>query len=144
MNSSAFREVPKPTLELNGLCVLIVEDSWHVGVGLQNLLESWGAEAMGPAASAAEADRVTVERTPDVAIVDINLRRGERSHELIDRLHDQGVQVIVITGYADNSLPPSKAVAILQKPLKEDLLLANLLTAKIKRDRTERKFNKFP
>jgi len=137
MNSSAFREVPKPTLELNGLCVLIVEDSWHVGVGLQNLLESWGAEVMGPTASPAEADQVTAERTPDVAIVDINLRRGEQSYGLIDRLHDRGIRVIVITGYADISFPPSKAVAMLQKPLKEDLLLANLLTAKIKRDRTE-------
>jgi ActR/RegA family two-component response regulator len=66
------------------------------------------------------------ERRPDVAIVDINLRHGERSYGLIDQLYDQGIRVVVITGYADAALPPSKAAVILQKPVREDQLLVNL------------------
>lgn len=112
--------------DLNGLCVLVVEDSWQVSSGLKMLLESCGAEVMGPAATAAQAERLTAERRPDVAIVDINLRRGERSYGLIDQLHDQGIRVVVMTGYADTSVPAGKAEAILQKPVLEDRLLASL------------------
>jgi len=130
MTSSDSHEPPetKPS-DLNGLCVLIVEDSWQVGTGLKMLLESWGADVIGPVATTADAERMTSERSPDVAIVDINLRRGERSYGLIDRLHDQGIRVVVITGYTDASLPPGKAAAILQKPMREDLLLASLRPA---------------
>lgn len=138
MTSSGSHEPPetKPS-DLNGLCVLIVEDSWQVGTGLRMLLESWGAEVMGPAATTAEAERLIAERTPDAALVDINLRRGERSYVLIDRLHDRGVRVVVITGYAEALLLPGKADAILQKPMKEDLLLASLRPGNVRRDRKE-------
>jgi len=112
--------------DLGGLCVLVVDDSWHVSSGLKVLLESWGADVIGPAATTADAERMASERRPDVAIVDINLRGGERSYGLIDRLYDQGIRVVVLTGYADASLPHGKATAILQKPIKEDLLLASL------------------
>ena len=88
--------------------VLVVEDSWQVGTGLKMLLESWGADVIGPAATTADAERMVSERRPDVALVDINLRGGERSHGLIDRLYDQGIRVVVITGYADASLPPAR------------------------------------
>ena len=115
--------------ELNGLCILVVEDSWDVGAGLKMLLESWGADVLGPVATVAEAERVAHERKPDVAIVDINLRRGERSYGLIDRLQGQGIRVVVMTGYADASVPPGTADAVLQKPMKEDLLLASLRPA---------------
>ena len=112
--------------DLSGLCVLVVDDSWHVSSGLKMLLELWGADVIGPAATTADAERMASERRPDVAIVDINLRGGERSYGLIDRLYDQGIRVVVITGYADAALPPSKAAVILQKPVSEDQLLANL------------------
>lgn len=81
---------------------------------------------MGPAATAAQAERLTAERTPDVAIVDINLRRGERSYGLIDQLRNQGIRVVVMTGYADASVAPGRAEAILQKPVREDRLFASL------------------
>jgi len=115
---------------LNGLWILIVEDSWDVGTGLKMLLESWGAEVAGPAATMADAARLVSERTPDVALVDIHLRDGELSYCLIDQLHDQGVRVVVISGYADVSLAVGKAAAILQKPMREDVLLASIRPAR--------------
>jgi CheY-like chemotaxis protein len=128
MNHSDSEEAPKAKpSDLEGVCVLVVEDSWQVGTGLKILLESWGAEVIGPAAATVEAERLIAERTPHVAIVDVHLRHGERSYGLIDRLRDQGIRIVVITGYADTLLPPGKADAILQKPIKEDLLLASLL-----------------
>jgi DNA-binding NtrC family response regulator len=112
--------------DLSGLCVLVVEDSWNVAAALKRLLQSRGADVIGPAATAADANRMVSERRPDVAIVDINLRRGERSYGLIDRLYDQGIRVVVMTGYADAALPQGKAAVILHKPIRADVLLANL------------------
>jgi hypothetical protein len=47
-------------------------------------------------------------------------------------LNDQGVRVVVMSGYAVLPLAPEKAVAILQKPIIEAQLLAalGLATAK--------------
>ena len=80
----------------------------------------------GPVATAAEADRATSEQTPVVALVDLNLRGGERAYDLIDRLHDRGISVIVTSGYEVLPRPPAKAVAIFQKPFGEAQLLALL------------------
>jgi hypothetical protein len=90
------------------------------------LLESWGANILGPVATIAEAERMISERSPNVAIVDITLRGGEESHSFIDRLCDKGIRVVVATGDAGLSLPFGTAAVILQKPMKEDALLASL------------------
>ena len=114
--------------ELDGIRVLIVEDSWDVGTGLKMLLETWGAETVGPVATMDDARCLVSECTPDVALVDINLRNGEQSYGLIDWLHERGIRIIVISGYPDVSLANGKASAILPKPVRHDLLLANLLS----------------
>jgi DNA-binding NtrC family response regulator len=125
MLSSSSR-VPAGAAELDGVCVLVVEDSWDVGTGLKMLLESWGADIAGPVATMADARRLALERSPAVALVDINLRNGEQSYELIDWLHERGVRIVVISGYPDVFLAKDKAIAILPKPMREDLLLASL------------------
>jgi len=112
--------------DLDGLRVLIVEDSWHVSTGLRMLLEARGATVDGPVATTADAMRLVSESTPDVAIVDINLRDGELSYELIDRLLDRGIRIVVLTGYADLSLRQGKVAAILHKPVREEVLIASL------------------
>jgi CheY-like chemotaxis protein len=112
--------------DLDGLRVLVVEDSWQVSTGLRRLLEAWGAIVHGPVATSADAMRLVSERTPDVAIVDINLRDGERSYELIDRLQDRGIRIVVLTGYADVSLKEGNAAVILQKPARDEVLIASL------------------
>ena len=117
--------------DLNGMHVLIVEDAWDIGIGLKELLEARGANVAGPVATCADARRLLFEGIPDVALVDINLRRGELSFDLIERLHHEGVRVVVITGYDDVSLEPGKVAAIVQKPIGEDRLLAALLPAMV-------------
>jgi DNA-binding NtrC family response regulator len=85
-----------------------------------------GADVAGPAATIADAERLVAEHTPDVAIVDVNLRDGERSNDLIDRLHAQHIPVVIVTGYTAVSLPSGKAEAVLQKPVGVETLLAIL------------------
>jgi CheY-like chemotaxis protein len=113
-------------LNLSHLRILIVEDSWQLGTALSSLLRSLGADVAGPAASAAEAERLMSERVPDVAIVDINLRDGELAYDLIDTLNDRGVRVIVTSGYADVSFAAGKTAAVLLKPIREAQLLDSL------------------
>ena len=112
--------------ELKGVHILLVEDSWQLGNALKRLLRLLGADVAGPAATKADAERLVAERTPDVAIVDINLREGERANDLIDRLHERRIPVLVVTGYTNVSLPPGKAEAILEKPVSVETLLAVL------------------
>jgi CheY-like chemotaxis protein len=129
MNSPNAHNLPgaaQDSWDLKGVSILLVEDSWHLGVALKNLLKAWGAEVFGPVATAAEADRLTSEHRPAVALVDLNLRGGERAYDLIDRLHERGIPVIVTSGYEVLPRPPGKAVAVLQKPFGEAQLLALL------------------
>jgi DNA-binding response OmpR family regulator len=112
--------------DLNGMCILLVEDSWNVGVALKRQLQTLGLEVAGPVATAVEAERLMTERQPDAAIVDFNLRGGEKANGLINRLHDQGVCVIVASGYSIPPMMPGMVVAILEKPIHEAQLVAAL------------------
>ena len=112
--------------DIDGLRVLIVEDSWHVSTGLRRLLEGRGATVFGPVATTADAMRLVSESAPDVALVDINLRDGELSYELIDWLQGRGIRVVVLTGYSDISLQKGKVAIILQKPVRDEVLIASL------------------
>ncbi len=111
---------------LNGLRVLVIEDSWPVGAALKRLFETLGAEVAGPVATTAEAARAISERPIDVAVVDINLRGGELAYDLIDQLHDQGIRTVVLTGYDDPPLRQGKVAAVLRKPVQADELLRSL------------------
>jgi DNA-binding NtrC family response regulator len=93
---------------------------------LKRLLEIGGAEVAGPVATASDAVRLISERAPDVALVDISLRSGELSYDLIDQLHDHGIHVIVITGYRHVSFTQGKVAAVLQKPVSGEVILTNL------------------
>ena len=124
--SSSHEPLSPRSEELKGLSILLVEDSWHVGKAMKGLLRVLGAEVVGPAATTADAERFVAERTPDVAIVDINLRHGETSGNLIDRLLEQRIPVIIVTGYAAVTLPTRNVEAILEKPVRKQRLLENL------------------
>ena len=97
--SSSVAGAQQGEAELRDLRVLVVEDSWHVAHALKTLLEELGVSVAGPAATLDEAERLLAARTPDVAIVDINLK-GEMAYGLIDHLNDIGARVVVISGYA--------------------------------------------
>jgi len=114
------------SLDLSGVRILVVEDSWQLAMALKSLLQSCGAEVSGPVATSADALRLAAEQAPDAALVDFNLRGGERADVLIDKLHEQGILVIVTSGYAVLPVVPRHAAAILHKPISEAQLLDSL------------------
>ncbi len=120
--------IPEPAgaLNLNGMRILLVEDSWHLGMATKSFLQACGADVAGPFATVADAEGAVSERAPDAALVDFNLRGGERAISLIDRLHDQGVLIIVTSGYSNLPIESGKVAAVLQKPISEAQLLESL------------------
>lgn len=113
-------------MDLRGMRVLVVDDSWHVGKALKNLLEDLGADVAGPAATAPEAEDLIAKQIPDLAFVDVKLREGELAYDLIDYLHKREIRVIIISGYAVLPQRVQNVAAILQKPFTESNLLATL------------------
>ena len=104
---------------------MLFRSSWFIANALQSLLEEVGMVIAGAAATTTDAERLACERAPKLAVVDVKLQDG-MAFDLIDRLHDLGVQVIVVSGFATFSTPPVKASAILQKPFSGEELLAAL------------------
>jgi hypothetical protein len=60
--------------------------------------------------------------------VDINLR-GEMAYGLIDQMHDAGVCIVVLTGYAVLPGLKEKVAAVLRKPFNGPEFLAVLRRA---------------
>jgi len=115
---------------LKGMRILVVEESWPVAVALKRLLHTVGAAVLASVACTSDAERVISERLPDAAIVDINLRAGERAYGLIDQLLDKGIRVVVTSGYSNLSSLPETVAGILQKPVEAAQLLAVLQTSR--------------
>ena len=123
-----------PPDELKGLDILLVEDSRDVGEAVKTLLELCGAHVDGPAVNTAEAEGLLAAHRPDVALVDFHLRGGEHSYGLITRLREQGVPVIVLSGSFEISpLPELKGTTLLEKPVAEADLLAQLIPLRLKK-----------
>ena len=126
MASSGKQDGPKSDLSnLKGVHVLVVEDTWHVAKALKSALELVGMRVSGPAATTADAKRLVAAQVPAVAVVDVNLKR-EMACGLIDDLHEQGVRVVVVSGYAVPPVSVDKVAAILQKPFSATELLTAL------------------
>jgi DNA-binding NtrC family response regulator len=125
MSHSGKRNCSTPDLSvLRDVNVLVVEDNWQVAKALECALKQLEMQVSGPASTTSDAKRLVAAQMPRVAIVDVNLKR-EMACDLIAELHEKGVHVIVISGYAIPPIPKKKAAVILQKPFSaEDLLTA--------------------
>ena len=110
---------------MKGVRVLVVEDSWHVARAIKSALDEMGMVVTKPAATLAAANRLIAEHIFDLAVVDINLK-GEMSYDLIDRLRDRGVRIVVVSGYAAPGESIPNAAAVLQKPLSTVEFIATL------------------
>lgn len=101
--------------------ILVVEDEILVALDLLHSLEELGYEPVGAAPDAATA-LALVDRAPDLALVDLNLRDGATGARLAERIADRGVTVVFLT--ANPSLAPEVdgAVGVIAKPIEEKTL----------------------
>ncbi len=119
------REPALDVSALSGVRVLVVEDTWHVAKAMKGALELLGMHVIGPTATTAEARRLTAAEKPRLALVDVNLKK-EMACDLIDELHGQGIQVVVVSGYASIPVAKDRLAGHLQKPFSGTELAAAL------------------
>jgi two-component system, NtrC family, response regulator HydG len=120
--SSPPHELRSESAALNGVPVLVVEDSWHLAKAMKSALERAGMRVIGLAATTEEARQLVAAEKPRVALVDVNLTK-ELACDLIEELHGQGVSVIVVSGYAAPPLAKDVVSAFLAKPFSDSDLI---------------------
>ena len=89
---------------LAGCRILVVEDDYFIAEALSDLLESAGAEVIGPLGSL---DHVMAQVQQDgfeVAVLDINLR-GTECYPAADELTRQGVPFVFASAYGNQQIP---------------------------------------
>lgn len=110
---------------LQGLRVLIAEDSFPVAFAIETVLAARGAEIIGPASTLEAASSLARSEAPDLAVVDLNLGH-ESALPLVRELVQAGRRVIVATGY-DLTSETRAAIAgspVLKKPYTPDQLVS--------------------
>ncbi len=101
---------------LRGQKVLLVEDEPLVALLLEDIIEGFGGSVAASASSLTRALELARTDEFDLAILDINLR-GEMSYPAAELLSRMGVAVILVTGYARDTVPATLRFApVLQKP----------------------------
>lgn len=103
--------------------VLIVEDELLVALDLEHILLGSGFDVLGIVADSRGAE--CVEKGPEVALVDLNLRDGATGNAVARTLAKQfGTRIIFVTANpAQISNPPETAIGYVQKPFKAETVL---------------------
>lgn len=113
---------------LAGQRILIVEDEFFIAVGLANVLQSAGAEVIGPFPSVSQAlGGIVSAGRIDGALLDVNLG-DEDVDEVAVALRERAVPIVFHTGYGTRKLPPGfEGAEVLDKPASDELLIRTLM-----------------
>ena len=103
----------------------VSKDATIVAMELFAILENAGAQVLGPAASVERAMALAVANKIDCAVLDVNLN-GEMVFSVAQKLRDDDVPFIFVTGYGDPSMwpPDFRDAERLSKPVQGAELLA--------------------
>jgi len=103
--------------DLQGMCLLVVEDDYLVAADMCAALKRQGASILGPVGSLRGGRELLRRRRPDCALLDLNLN-GQLAFELAEEFQRAGVPTIFTTGYDAAFFPePFKEAPCLQKPV---------------------------
>jgi light-regulated signal transduction histidine kinase (bacteriophytochrome)/CheY-like chemotaxis protein len=115
--SSPSHPTKSPEHVLDGMTVLLVEDSLIIALDAEDILTRLSAETVVTAATVDGALETIAANRPDLAMLDINL--GDRnSFAIADRLRELGVPFIFATGYGEQAQLPEehRTRTVVQKP----------------------------
>jgi CheY-like chemotaxis protein len=97
--------------------ILIVEDEPLIAMMLEDFLEALDRGLAGSADSVSTALELIELGGIDAAILDVNLRGGEQSWPIADRLAELGIPFVIATGGAGDSIAEAhRDRPILSKP----------------------------
>lgn len=126
-----------PERGLQGLTILVVEDEALVSMLIETMLGDLGCRSVWYASGVSEALELLRQRTPDAAVLDLNLA-GEPAYPIADRLTRDAVPFIFATGYGRDGLAPEwSATPVVQKPFERQDLAAALATVLQRRRASE-------
>jgi CheY-like chemotaxis protein len=110
--------------------ILIVEDELLAAMNLEDLLEEFGFEVVGPCPTLAEAWEAVAADALDGAVLDVNVH-GEMVFPLAEDLVRQHVPIVFCTGYAEaGRFPPGLAqLPRVAKPYTPEALRSALAVA---------------
>ena len=105
-----------------GLRMLLVEDEAIVSLMVEDMLYDLGSAEVWHAASLTAAEGLLRDRTPDAAVLDVNLS-GQTVYALAERLRSAGVPFLFASGYGREGVEPAWAEhVVLQKPFRQAAL----------------------
>jgi DNA-binding response OmpR family regulator len=101
--------------------ILIVEDEPLIAMMLEDFLDALDREAAGVADNVAAALDLIGQGGIDAAILDVNLRGGETSWPIADRLAAEGIPFVLATGGSGDSVAEQhRGRPVLSKPFTMD------------------------
>lgn len=101
--------------------ILLVEDEPLIAMMLEDFIDLLGKQVAGTADNVAAALQLVATADIDAAILDVNLRGGEKSWPIADALAERGVPFLIATGGSDDAVHSAhKARPVLQKPFTMD------------------------
>jgi DNA-binding response OmpR family regulator len=101
--------------------ILIVEDEPLIAMMLEDFLDALDREVAGTADNVADALARIAEGGVDGAILDVNLRAGERSWPVADALAAAGIPFLLATGGSGDTIADAhRGAPILSKPFTMD------------------------
>jgi CheY-like chemotaxis protein len=106
-----------------GRSILIVEDEPLIAMMLEDFLDSLGHRIVGSCETVADAMAMVEKGDFDVAIIDVQLKNGEKVWPVADRLADTGKPFVLATGGHVEPPPERHAGApVLSKPYTIDAI----------------------
>jgi two-component system, response regulator PdtaR len=126
--------VTEPKLQAAGsLRCLIVEDDTYVVMGLRAQLELLGHRVVGDASTTAEAERIYLEESPDLVLMDIHLDGGDGIELAGKLIAHRPCPVVILSAYGDRELVDRAAAAgvygYLIKPVGAEAMSAQIEVA---------------
>jgi DNA-binding NtrC family response regulator len=105
---------------LAGKRILVAEDEGLIALELEQILEDFGCQVVGPLASVDEVLENAERGGFDGALLDVNLR-GRQIFEILPALQKLGLRLIITSGYDDVTLFPApfRAMPRVAKPFDE-------------------------
>ncbi|MGN6155442.1 MAG: response regulator [Sphingomicrobium sp.] len=112
--------------------ILIVEDEALVAMEIEGMLGLAGHEAVAHADDLQSALNAVEAGTPDLALVDIHLGRGNSGLDVAAALKERGVPVLFATGNCPMERGRDLALGCLHKPFTDNMLLNAIRAAEAK------------